>query len=145
VDNCFRSPAVRSGWTVPIWGAGGWRLLAGDLAVVVFFVMATVVLFHWSGAGKEAPHTVSVEVAGTRVFSLDLERDRIEQAVGPLGPTWIEIRNRRVRILDSPCPLKLGIRAGWIDQAGEMLICLPNEVVVTISGSPESGMDAVAH
>ena len=73
--------------------------------------------------------------------SIELEDTlRVE---GPLGVTTIEIAKGRVRVLDSPCPYKLCVKAGAIGKAGELVVCVPNRVVVRIEGGSRKGVDAV--
>ncbi len=54
---------------------------------------------------------------------------------GPLGETVIEIRDGRARVLQSPCLRKLCIRAGWLEDAGDVTVCVPNRVSVALLGS----------
>ena len=74
---------------------------------------------------------------------LSPSEEGIRDVAGPLGITRIEIREGQVRVLSSPCPLKLCQRAGWIGAAGEMIVCLPNEVVVRLPGR-RRGVDALS-
>jgi len=78
------------------------------------------------------------------VETFDLERDRVSEIKGPLGVTKIEVRGGRVRVLFSPCPQQACRHGGWIGTAGEMLVCLPNEVVIRLSGQRDGATDAVS-
>jgi hypothetical protein len=53
---------------------------------------------------------------------------------GPLGYTNIEIKSGKVRVISSPCPNKLCMHMGKIENAGESIICIPNKVYVIIKG-----------
>jgi len=75
------------------------------------------------------------------LYRYSLEQDAMASFSGPEGETLIEIRDRSVRILSSDCPNKTCLQ-GSISLAGEMLVCLPNHVTITIKG--EGGVDAVA-
>jgi hypothetical protein len=61
-----------------------------------------------------------------------------------LGTTRVEISEKGVRVLDSPCPYKLCVKSGAIDRSGETLVCLPNRVVVRITGDGKEAVDAVS-
>lgn len=84
-----------------------------------------------------------VEVGGSPALILRADDKGIHEVTGPRGVTRIEIKDGRVRVLSSPCPLKLCQRAGWIGEAGEMIVCLPNEVVVRLPGR-RRGVDALS-
>jgi hypothetical protein len=85
-----------------------------------------------------------VEAAGNTVAVLDLERDGVSETKGPLGVTRIEVRGGRVRVLSSPCPRQACRHGGWIGGAGEMIVCLPNEIVIRLSGQRAGSVDALA-
>ncbi|MEW6066834.1 MAG: NusG domain II-containing protein [Nitrospirota bacterium] len=99
---------------------------------ILFFIL---ILFSISGIVfiKEVlpkGRTVQIEVNGQPVYVLPLEKDRIVSVEGRIGRTVIEIKNHKVRLIESPCPNKLCIKQGWIDSGA--IVCLPNRVVVTI-------------
>ncbi|MEW6095675.1 MAG: NusG domain II-containing protein [bacterium] len=53
-------------------------------------------------------------------------------AHGRLGTTTIEIKGKKVRVVNSPCPQKICIKMGWKNKNGEIIACVPNKVVVKI-------------
>jgi hypothetical protein len=77
---------------------------------------------------------VVVQGAGdTWVFPIDAE----EQVTvpGPLGETVVEISGGRAHVLSSPCANQTCIAAGHINEDGQWVACLPNNVFVLIEGS----------
>jgi len=87
--------------------------------------------------------SVLVEVNGKPVYILPLDKNRILSVEGPEGNTFIEIKDRKVRITDSPCRNKLCVKQGWINSGS--IVCLPNRVVVTIGDKDrqKDGPDAI--
>ncbi len=76
---------------------------------------------------------------GGAVFAeLDLSRNRKIEVPGPLGTTTITVEKRRVRVVSDPGPHQYCVRQGWLERAGEIAICAPNEVSVQIMGNKES-------
>jgi hypothetical protein len=73
---------------------------------------------------------VRVYLDNRPVYSLSLDEDRIVRISGPLGNSYVEIRNGAVRMKDSPCPDKICIEQGWTDRGA--ITCLPNKVVVSV-------------
>jgi hypothetical protein len=126
-----------------IWGAGGVRLLLGDAAVLLLLAAVVIGLALPRGAGGRAVR-VEVEAAGEAAAPLDLAADGVTRVDGRLGATRVEVRGGRVRVLSSPCPRQACRHGGWIGAAGEMLVCLPNEVVIRIPGARPGAPDAVA-
>lgn len=126
-----------------VWGSGGVRLLLGDAAVLVVLVAIVVSLLSPPGAGGGAERA-EVEVAGRPVASIDLALDGVNEVVGPLGITRLEVRGGRLRVLSSPCPRQACRHGGWIGEAGRLLVCLPNEVVVRLPGRLPGAPDALS-
>ena len=53
---------------------------------------------------------------------------------GPLGETIVEINDGTVRVLSSPCPMKICMKMGTRSHAGEIIVCVPNQVIIIIEG-----------
>lgn len=102
------------------------------IALACGTVLASYGLFWQSkdNAGSE----VSVWVAGKETLRLPLSENRRVAIRGALGTSFVQIDAGRARVLDSPGPRKLCVRAGWLSRSGESAICLPNQVVVRIEG-----------
>jgi hypothetical protein len=119
------------------------RLLLGD-AVVLTLLAAGVFALVMPKAAGGLPARAEVEASGKAAATLDLALDGASEFVGPLGVTRLEVRGGRVRVLSSPCPRQSCRHGGWIGAAGEMLVCLPNEVVVRLPGTLPGTPDAVS-
>ncbi len=73
--------------------------------------------------------------SGGKIFrELPLSRNIELEVPGPLGSSRISIHNRQARISADPSPRQYCVRQGWLRQAGETAICLPNQVSLELSG-----------
>ena len=106
-----------------------------------------LVLLSFSGIffAKEIFHesrSVHIEVDGRPVYILPLDKNRVVSVQGPQGNTLVEIKDHKVRVVESPCPNKLCVKQGWISSGA--IVCLPNRVVVTVGDfkTPEHTIDA---
>ena len=106
---------------------GDWlTLLLGSI-----FVMLLALEF-WSGDLADQ----AVIRGGGKIFSVvPLSRDQQIEVPGPLGISIISIQNRKARIASDPSPRQYCVRQGWLQQAGEIALCLPNQVSVELTGS----------
>ncbi|OIO69444.1 MAG: hypothetical protein COW19_06190 [Zetaproteobacteria bacterium CG12_big_fil_rev_8_21_14_0_65_55_1124] len=59
-------------------------------------------------------------------------------AAGEIGETDILIADGEVAISESPCTGKQCIRAGHKHRIGDMLVCLPNRILVSIRGDAKA-------
>ncbi len=106
----------------------------GDVFIIVFFLL--FIFFLPKNAGEK----VIISVDKTKNFVYPLNQNREIVVNGKLGTAKVIIENGRVRIFDSPCPLKICENKGWISKKGDFIICIPNRVVIKITGE---GYDAV--
>lgn len=106
---------------------GDWlTLLLGS----IFVVLLTLKL--WSGDLADK----AVIRSGGKIFSVvPLSRDQQIEVPGPLGISIISIEKRKARIASDPSPRQYCVRQGWLQQAGEIALCLPNQVSVELTGS----------
>lgn len=110
---------------------------------MVFVLLLCLSLGGGIGVRKVLPpgEMVVIEVQGKRVYELPLNKDTEVDVPGPLGSTHVVIKDGRVRVQDSPCPDKICVREGWKDRGA--IVCLPNRVVVRVTGKEEQGIDAI--
>ena len=113
------------------------KVLIGSL--LILSVSSLFMLAAFRGVGQ----AVVVEQDGNVVIRYPMEAEDTLRVEGPLGVTTIEIARGRARVLDSPCPYKLCVKAGAIGKAGELIACVPNRVVVRVEGRSKKEVDAV--
>ncbi len=106
---------------------GDWlTLLLGG----IFVVLLTLKL--WSGDLADK----AIIRSGGKIFKeVALSRDQQIEVPGPLGATIVSIQNHKARIASDPSPRQYCVRQGWLQQAGEIALCLPNQVSVELAGS----------
>jgi hypothetical protein len=65
---------------------------------------------------------------------VELAQDARFEVRGRIGPSRLEIRDRQVRFVDSPCVGRYCVHAGWLSRSGQVAACLPNGIVVEVAG-----------
>lgn len=80
---------------------------------------------------------VRVEVEGRLAFRYLLDRDRVIQVTGPQGHLTVEVRNKKVRVVDASCPNKLCEHQGWVQNG--TIICIPGRIAVIVGGPADPG------
>jgi hypothetical protein len=106
---------------------GDWlTLFLGSVCV------ALLTLNLWSGDLADK----AIIRSGGKIFSeVPLSRDQQIEVPGRLGISIIRIQQRKARIASDPSPRQYCVRQGWLQQAGEIALCLPNQVSVELVGS----------
>jgi hypothetical protein len=100
---------------------GDWlAILLGGL----FTLWLATTVWHGGAADK------AIIRSGGKIFrELPLSRNTLIEVPGPLG------YNHQARIASDPSPRQYCVKQGWLKQAGEVAICLPNQVSLELSGS----------
>ena len=92
---------------------------------------ASLAITLWQGGEADK----AIIRSGGKIFrEAPLSRDQVIEVPGPLGISRISIHNRQARIAADPSPRQYCVRQGWLKQAGEVAVCLPNQVSVELSG-----------
>lgn len=114
-----------------------------DLILVLAVLAAAVFLF----AGKklffsDPPVSVTISVDGAEVMTLDLNQDCDETIESPGGGTnRVIIKNGAVHMEEASCPDKVCVKQGAVSETGQSIVCLPNRVIVTITGTDSQKTD----
>lgn len=112
------------------------------IAVIVLFSIAAI-LWNWSGDSKNGKNggMVAINYGGKLLEKVGLEKDTI--IVLPNREMKIEVKDSRVRAAWSDCPNQLCVNRGWIKTAGEIIVCVPNKVLIEIEATDLPALDAV--
>ena len=106
----------------------------GDWLVLLAGALFTLWLANlvWQGGAADK----AIIRSGGKIFrELPLSHNIELEVPGPLGNSKISIHNRQARISSDPSPRQYCVRQGWLKQAGEVAICLPNQISLELSGN----------
>ena len=114
---------------------GIWSALTGaDRLLCVVLLGGSLALGTGLRVSREPPATAIVSVAREEVARLPLERNARIAFEGALGLVTVEVKDGAVRVLESPCPERICMAAGWKRHAGDVIACVPNGVLVRLTG-----------
>ena len=102
------------------------------LDFVLFISLFSISIFLIKKGFSQKGNIILVN-ANNRHYEYSLEKEGIYEVEGLLGKTVFEIKNKKVRIIDSPCPGKNCIKQGHSNP----LVCLPNKVIITLENYGE--------
>ncbi|GHV84920.1 hypothetical protein AGMMS50230_05280 [Spirochaetia bacterium] len=119
------------------------------LDLVIFCLTAAVTLFCALlvyGKNTSSLKLVIQGKSGNWVYPM--EAAVLVDIAGPLGNTTVELKDRQVRVVASPCTNQTCISSGGIHNRGQWLACLPNGVFVSVepvnaeANKPGDNLDA---
>lgn len=107
--------------------------LLGDYLVII--ASAIVVIFLFKTLWSNAPASQLMIRQGNKVVgTYDLNQSRELHLHGPLGESHISIAQGQVRFKQSPCTNQYCVHQGWLKLAGQVAICLPNQISLQLIG-----------
>lgn len=99
------------------------------LAGIAGWLMLSISLWQ-SGPAEQA----QVRRDGVLVAAYPLNEDRTITVDGALGPTVVRIEAGRARVVSDPGPRQYCVKQGWLTRPGEMALCAPNHVSLSLTG-----------
>ena len=126
-----------------------WRryFRVGDLVVYLFFI----IFFYTLGTkvlelGEEKPSKVEIYVDGTLKYIYPLQKEERDIFVDTvLGGVNVKFKDNMVRVTSSNSPKKINVKRGWISSPGEVIIGIPDRLLIKIVGDKkdEDGLDYI--
>ena len=116
------------------------RPRVGDGILLVLLVLITAYSPRFLPAGVVG-EMLTVRTPDS-VREISLATDGRYPVKGPLGTAHLVIQKGRAHLENAPCPLKICESMGPIDRSGEIIVCIPNRIVVKVRG-PEK-VDAIS-
>ena len=111
--------------------------LIGDWLIMAASLVAVIVMFQifWSFAPASQ---LKIRQGDKIIGSYDLNQTRELKIAGPIGESLISIKQGKVRFKQSPCPNQYCVHQGWLSRAGQVAICLPNQISLQLVGAKSS-------
>ncbi|MGN0659384.1 MAG: NusG domain II-containing protein [Emergencia sp.] len=114
-----------------------------DIVLLILLLAAgtagSALILAGSSAGQKVTVTVDGQLYGT--YSLDEDREIEVKQDGHINK--ITIKDGSVQMSYSDCKNQICVKDGKISRTSESLVCLPNRVMIEISGGKEDDLDAV--
>ena len=111
-----------------------------DLLLIAALLLLTAVLYLAFGRTKDTGAEVVVRVEGEVTARYPLSRNG-EYALN-YGSNILVVEDGCAWIREADCPDQICVLLGKINQSGQIIVCLPNRLIVSIEGG-EQTVDAV--
>ena len=116
-----------------------------DIIIAVVLVAICVAGTFAALPSKDPGQTAVVTVDGAEVERIDLSGDQDAVIETQYGVNTVTVKDGYVYISESDCRGQDCVRMGGISRPGQMIVCLPHHLTVTIEGgsSDPDAPDAV--
>ena len=118
----------------------------GDLLAVFLVIALAIGLSATLALRARSAQHASVEIYrdGTLIQEVSLGTDQCFEISGDYVNT-VTVQDGKIAITSSTCPGSDCVHSGWVQRAGQAIICLPNRVEIRLIGTVEpGGIDAIA-
>lgn len=117
----------------------------GDKILIGVLIVISLVsgYFTYYKAFNKPGQTVIIEVNGEKYNELSLSINKIITIHNGKHTNVVQILNGKVRMKESDCPDQICVKTGWIEKEGQQIVCLPNKVVVRVTGKKGEVDDVV--
>ena len=105
------------------------------LLTALFFLGWLYYTFWFKQPQTGDADTLIVQVMDHAPEYHSLLRDQVLKIDGAKGSSLIEIEQRKVRFIHSPCRNKFCIFHGWLTTPGDTMACLPNQVSMSLQSA----------
>lgn len=123
---------------------------ADKYLIIVIIIISLGSLFYTKNSmGNTDRKYISIQVDGEEVKQIIFDKKLVGNTIPietEFGYNLIEIGDEKVRVIDADCPDQLDVKQGYISKTGEVIVCLPNRLVIEIKGMEEDrDVDYISH
>lgn len=108
--------------------------LIGDWLVILTSVIMVIFLFQTLWITQAASKLI-VRKGNQLVGTYDLNQTKEIHLHGGIGDSIIHIEQGKVRFKQSPCNNQYCVHHGWLSRAGQVAICIPNQLSLQLIGN----------
>lgn len=117
----------------------------GDIFLLAIFVAAALLiafsplLQNRGFSGKDSqPLVLKIRISGELYRTYDLNKNQSIQIQNQYGSNTLSIQNGTVSMTESDCRNQICVQTGPIEAPGQMIVCLPHELIAEITASSDS-------
>ncbi|SMB80983.1 hypothetical protein SAMN00017405_2019 [Desulfonispora thiosulfatigenes DSM 11270] len=109
------------------------------IGILLLIVLAFFMLAEARKANEPANKIAVVRVKGEIEQKIELVEDRNNEFnfIGPMGISRARLENGKIKMISSPCKDKICIKQGHISTGGQSIVCVPNQVSISIEKEDE--------
>lgn len=115
----------------------------GDKILFCILLLSAILSLYFIVPADSDAEFVSIRVQGVEQAKLPLSKNKLLTLAGAAGEATIEIKNGQVRIVASDCPQQICVKTGRIKRQGEIIVCVPNRIIVHITGNHDNNFNVV--
>lgn len=113
----------------------------GDKIVILFIFISSISLFFIINLTNvnSGNKYISVQINGEEVKQITFgnQSKKTYPIKSKFGENILEVDKDKVRVIEASCPDKLDVKQGYIKNIGEIIVCVPNRLVIEIKSNKD--------
>ena len=119
------------------------KLKISDFILILLLIMSGLFSSFYIYGNNNKDKKVIVELSGKVYGVYDLNSNRIIDLKGPQSRAKINIENGYVFVSESGCPQKICKRMGKKNRINELIVCIPNRLIIRIEGEMKNNYEFI--
>ena len=116
------------------------KLTKGDkILVIVLIIFSFLFAYYMATVNKNLEKKyVSIQINGEEIYTIEISKEIIGEPYvleTEFGRNVLQFGDGEVKIIEASCPDQLCVKQGKIGQVGQLIVCLPNRLVVEIKAN----------
>lgn len=112
------------------------------LIIIVIIISLLSLGFIKNSNARYKQKYISIQVNGEEYKKIIFDKKVIGEQIPietEFGYNLVEIGDGEVWVVEASCPDEIDVKQGKISKSGEIIVCLPNKLVIEIKGTDETG------
>ena len=103
-----------------------------DIKLIIIILLFLVLFFLFNYFNKEKAIIAYVYYESDIISKIDLSIDNKYEVDGLLGKVMIEVKNKKIRVIEENSPNHLCSRQGFVSNKGDIIVCIPNKIIIEL-------------
>ena len=114
-----------------------------DFVLITLLILSGIFSFYYIYDNNYDKKTVIVEISG-KIFGIyDLKSERAIHLNGPHSDVYIQITDGYVFVSESGCPQKICKRMGKKNMVNDIIVCIPNHLIIRVEGEKTNNYEFI--
>lgn len=115
----------------------------GDYFIIGIIILIIILFLTVFKFLQDRGHLCTVSVGGKEIYRLSLSENKEISVQGPIGETKMKVANGSICITEAPCKQKICKKMGKISHSGEIIVCIPNKIIIHVKSGYEQNLDGI--
>jgi len=115
------------------------------IVLLIIVVIALIVTSIYKTSIKGSENIAVIKSEGKLLKAIDLNKVVEPQEfiikTDKGNYNIISVKHNGIRVKAADCPNQVDVKVRWISQPGELIVCLPNKLIISINGDANKAID----